>query len=154
MNEVPISRAGYDRLLEELNQLKNKDLPEVTKAIGVAREFGDISENAEFHAAKERQGIIMAKIADLNAKLAEARVIEPEKPDGRVIFGCTVTVYDLDQDKEFRYRIVGPFESNPDRAELSFSSPIGRALIGKEEGDEVKVKTPKGVRELEIVSIE
>jgi len=150
---VPITQAGYDRLLEELNRLKKKDLPEVVEAIEAAREFGDISENAEYHAAKERQALIRAKINDLQVKLGQVQVINPPQPDGKVIFGCKVTVLDLALNKEFTYRIVGPFESQVEVGEISTSSPMGRALIGKEEGDEVQVRTPDGDRTLEIIEI-
>ena len=150
---VPITRAGYDRLNEELKRLQKKELPEVIKAIEVAREFGDISENAEYHAAKEKQGLIRAKITDLQVKLGEAKVMDPPPPNGKVIFGSKVTIYDVDEDKELFYRIVGPYESDPEKGDISSASPIGQALLTKEEGDEVKLKTPSGLRTLEIMEI-
>lgn len=154
MEGIPITRAGYDKLADELHRLKKKDLPEVVEAIGIAREFGDISENAEYHASKERQGIIMAKISDLEGKISQARVIDCAETTEKVVFGCRVTVCDLATDEEFAYRIVGPWESDADNADISYTSPIGTALLGKEEGDEVKVKTPRGIRELEVVTID
>ncbi len=150
---VPITRAGYDRLSEELKRLQKKELPEVIKAIEVAREFGDISENAEYHAAKEKQGLIRAKMNDLQVKLGEAKVMDPPPPNGRVIFGAQVTLYDVDEDKELSYRIVGPYESEPEKGDISSASPLGQALLTKEEGDEVKIRTPNGLRTLEIVEI-
>jgi transcription elongation factor GreA len=153
MAGVPITRAGYERLSEELRYLQRVALPEVIQAIGTAREFGDISENAEFHAAKERQGLIMAKNADLQIKIGQCQVMEPPRPQGRAVFGCAVTVLDLDQDEAYTYKLVGPFESNLDQGELSTASPIGQALLGKGVGDEVRVKTPNGLRTLEITEI-
>lgn len=154
METTPITRTGYNKLTEELTRLKKKEMPEVVEAIGIAREFGDISENAEYHASKERQGMIMAKIADLETKLGQAQVIDCAETTEKVVFGCQVTVCDLDTDEEYTYRIVGPWESDADNKDISYTSPIGKALLGAQEGDEIKVKTPRGTRELEVVSID
>lgn len=153
MQGVPITRDGYEKMTEELNYLKREALPEVIEAIATAREFGDLSENAEYHAAKDKQGFIRAKITDLQVKIGQAQVIEPPVPDGKVVFGCRVTILDLDTDKEYTYRMVGPFESNAEVGDISIASPLGKALVGKEEGDEVSFQTPDGPRTMEIVEV-
>jgi len=143
---------GNTRLREELRNLRDVERPRISKEIGVAIEQGDLSENAEYHAAKERQGWIEARIKDLEDKLSRAEVIDPSTLSGaRVAFGATVTV--AENDKEFTYRIVGPDESDVERNAISVTSPLSRALIGKEPGDEVKVRTPGGERILEIVDV-
>jgi len=150
-----ITRQGHQSLQEQLARLRKVELPANVKAIEEARAHGDLSENAEYHAAKERNAIIMAKIAELKNLLATAEVVDPlPEPNGRVVFGCKATVYDVDGDEEFSYQIVGAAESDANHGRISMTSPIGRALLGKEEGDEVKVSTPGGVRLLEIVSVE
>ena len=143
---------GNTRLREELRTLRDVERPRISKEIGVAIEQGDLSENAEYHAAKERQGLIEARIKDLEDKLSRAEVIDPSTLSGsRVAFGATVTV--SENDKEFTYRIVGPDESDVERNAISITSPLARALVGKEPGDEVRARTPGGERLLEIVDV-
>jgi transcription elongation factor GreA len=150
-----ITAPGRDRLQQELEHLRKVELPANVQAIADARAHGDLSENAEFHAAKERQAVIAAKIAELEEILANAEVVDPlPEPEGRVVFGAKVTVYDPDADEELCYRIVGQSESDPKNGCVSISSPIARALLGKEEGDEVRFQAPGGARLLEIVEVE
>ncbi len=152
---IPLTREGYEALKAELKRLRQQELPQVIRAIEEARAHGDLSENAEYHAAKERNAIISAKINELETVLAAAEVIDPlPEPNGRVVFGATVTVYDADTDQELRYQIVGGPESDASKGRISISSPIAQALLGRREGDEVQVRTPGGVRTLEIISIE
>jgi transcription elongation factor GreA len=154
MNRLPITREGYDRLRAELQRLEQKERPKVIQAISEAREHGDISENAEYEAAKEKQAMLEGKINDLHHKLSQCEIVELAKDSAeRVIFGSTVELEDLDTGKEMRYRLVGPYEADLAQGTISVTSPIGRALIGKEPGDEVKVQTPGGVKKLEILDI-
>lgn len=144
---------GHGKLRDELKRLRDVERPKISKDIGIAIEQGDLSENAEYHAAKERQGHIEARIKDLEDKLSRAEVIDPASLSGsRVAFGATVTV--AEDDKEFTYRIVGPDESDVERNAISITSPLARALVGKEPGDEVRVRTPGGERNLEIVDVQ
>ena len=146
--------AGAERLKEELSRLK-EERPKISREIGVAREHGDLSENAEYHAAKERQGMVEARIKDIEDKLGRAEVIDPSKLTGsRVRFGATVTLTNLDTDEDVTYRIVGADEANLDDGTISISAPLARALISREVGDEVKVKLPVGTRNYEVVSVE
>jgi len=150
-----ITKPGQERLRAELDQLRKVELPANVQAIAEARAHGDLSENAEFHAAKERQALIASKIAELESMLANAEVVDPlPVPEGRVVFGAKVTVYDPDADQESSYRIVGQAESDPKNGCVSISSPLAQALLGKEEGDEVRFKAPGGARVLEIMEIE
>jgi len=154
MNRLPITREGYDRLRAELQRLEQKERPKVIQAISEAREHGDITENAEYEAAKEKQAMLEGKINDLHNKLSQCEIVEVEKGStGRVTFGITVELEDLDTGEEMRYRLVGPYEADLSQGTISVTSPIGRALIGKEPGDEVEVKTPGGVKNLEILDI-
>ena len=154
MNRLPITREGYDRLRAELQRLEQKERPKVIQAIAEAREHGDISENAEYEAAKEKQAMLEGKINDLHHKLSQCEIVEVAKDSGeRVTFGSTVVLADLDAGEEMQYRLVGPYEADLARGTISVISPIGRALIGKEPGDEVKVQTPGGVKNLEILDI-
>jgi transcription elongation factor GreA len=154
MSRVPITRDGYEKLKIELQRLQKEERPMVIKAIEEARAHGDISENAEFEAAKEKQGIIEGRIQELTDRLANSQIIDlPEDVDGRVIFGCKVIVEDLETGEVSSYRLVGQYEADVQAGTLSVSSPLGKALIGKEEGDEVKVQTPKGIRNIEIREI-
>lgn len=151
VERVPMSKNGHKRLRDELTRLERKDRIEVIKAIEVARGHGDLRENAEYHAAKERQGYIEGRIIELKDKLGRAEVIDCSKVDcERVVFGTVVTVVDLDTEEEMRYQLLGPDESDVEQGSISILSPFGRALIGKGEGDEVEVKTPGGLRNLEI----
>jgi transcription elongation factor GreA len=150
-----ISKPGHERLTKELEHLRKVERPANVQAIAEARAHGDLSENAEFHAAKERQAVIMSKISEIERFLATCEVIHPlPSPNGRVVFGARVTVYDVDSEDETTYQILGPAESDPNNGCISLTSPIAQALIGKEEGDEVKFKAPGGLRTLEIVAVE
>ncbi len=149
-----ITRKGHDHLLQALEHLRKVDLPKNIQAIAEARAHGDLSENAEFHAAKERQSIISAKMMELEGILATVEVVDPlPAANGRVVFGAKVKVYDPDADDEVQYQIVGQSEGDASQGRISLSSPLGQALLGHEEGDEVRFKTPGGMRVLEIVEI-
>jgi len=155
MPRIPITKAGYEKLKSELQRLQKVDRPSVIKAIEEARGHGDISENAEFEAAKEKQAIIEGKIQELNGKIRDSEIIDlPQDVDGKVIFGCKVIVEDLETGEVSSYRLVGPYEADVQEGTISITSPIGKALIGREEGDEVKVQAPKGVRNIEILEIQ
>ena len=153
---TPMTVAGEQKLREELERLKTTDRYDVVKAIASAREHGDLKENAEYHAAKEQQGFIEARIRDIEGKLADAQVIDITRirPNGRVIFGATVTLIDVENDDEVRYRIVGEDEADLKERSISVMSPVARALIGKSAGDSVVVTTPQGSREYEIDRVE
>ena len=154
MEKFPMTPRGAQLLAEELAKLK-AERPKISREIGTAIEHGDLSENAEYHAAKERQGINEAKIRDLESKSALAEVIDPSKLSGdRVKFGATLTLLNLDTDEQVKYQIVGADEANIDQGLLSISAPLARAMIGKSVGDEVTVKLPVGVRNYEIESVE
>ncbi len=156
MGKVPLTVAGAQKLREELNELKTVRRPRVIQAIAEARAHGDLKENAEYHAAREQQSFIEGRIGAIEAKLADAQIIDVSKLDarGKVVFGVTVELADEETEEEFKYKIVGEDEADIKAGLLSFSSPIARALIGKEEGDVVDVQTPGGVRALEIVAVE
>lgn len=152
---VPMTNRGYQLLMEELKRLKSVERPRNVREIEEARGHGDLSENAEFHAAKERQSLLDLQIRDIEDKLARAQVIEVSKLSGdRVVFGATVSLADSDTGDKMVYQIVGDHEAEPKNGKISISSPVARALIGKSEGDEVQVRTPTGVRSLEILSVE
>lgn len=154
MDRIPMTLDGYERLKEELRRLKTKDRYEVAKEIEVARAHGDLSENAEYEAAKERQGHIEARIRDLEAKLAGAEVIDPQKlSSDKVVFGATVELEDLDTGEELEVQIVGPDEGDMKKGKISIHSPMARALIGKEVEDEAVVKAPGGTRSYEVKAI-
>jgi transcription elongation factor GreA len=151
---VPMTRQGYDKLEADLRELKTVDRPQIVKEIEVARAHGDISENAEFHAAKERQSHIEGRIRALEDKLARAQVIDPSGPTpDSVRFGVTVVLLDSETDEEVTYTLVGEDESDIARGLLSISSPIARALLGKGVDDVVRVQVPKGTREFEVREI-
>lgn len=153
MEKVPMTPEGHAALKEELNHLKSVERPKISKEIGVAREHGDLRENAEYHAAKEKQGLVEARIVELEDKIARAEVIDTSRLGGtRVAFGAWVTLAD-DSGTEVTYRIVGADESNLEQGTISVTSPMARALINREVGDEVKVKAPGGVRNFEVVDI-
>jgi len=152
---VPMTQGGHQRLVEDLKRLKSVARPKLVQEIEVAREHGDISENAEFRAAKERQSLLDVQIREVEDRLARAQVIEVAKLSGdRVVFGATVTLADGDTGDKIVYQIVGDHEAEPKNGKISVSSPVARALIGKCEGDEVQVRTPTGVRNLEILSLD
>jgi len=149
-----MSRAGFQRLKKELGKLERVDRIEVVKAIEVAREHGDLKENAEYHAAKERQGHIEGRILELKDKLARAEVIDCSKVNvEKAVFGTVVTLLDLDSDEEITYQLLGPEESDVKKGSISVMSPLGRSILGKEVGDEVQVVTPGGNREFEVMGI-
>ncbi|WP_207481348.1 transcription elongation factor GreA [Arenibaculum pallidiluteum] len=155
MEKVPMTAAGYNRLQEELRHLKAVERPAVIKAIAEAREHGDLSENAEYHAARERQGFIEGRVMELEDKISRAEVIDVSKLSGDVIkFGATATIADEDTDEETTYQIVGQDESDIKQGLLSVTSPLARALIGKSVGDMVEVSTPGGSKSYEIVKVE
>jgi transcription elongation factor GreA len=146
--------SGHRKLTEQVRQLKTVERPEVVQAIEDARAHGDLSENAEYHAAKERQGQIEAMIADIDDQLSRAMVIDPTTLSGdKVVFGATVTLLDEDE-KKVRYQLVGQVEADAKDGKISFNSPLGRALIGRHKGEEVEVSTPSGDRYYEIKKIE
>jgi transcription elongation factor GreA len=153
-DKVPMLAEGHRKLTDQVRQLKMVERPSVVEAIEVARAHGDLSENAEYHAAKERQGQIEASIADIEDQLSRAVVIDPTTLSGtKVVFGATVTLVDEDQ-KTVRYQLVGQVEADARDGRISFNSPLGRALIGREVGDEVEVSTPSGERYYEIAKVE
>ncbi len=155
MKTEPMTATGYTRIEEELKRLKGKERPSIIKAISEAREHGDLSENAEYHAAKERQAIVEGRVEELTDKLSRAEVIDVSKlSGGDVKFGAFVTLADDDTDEESTYQIVGSEESDIRAGRLSVTSPLARALIGKTSGDAVEVNTPKGQRGYEVVSVE
>jgi transcription elongation factor GreA len=146
---------GNARLKDELKNLKEVERPKISKEIGVARDHGDLSENAEYHAAKDRQGWIEARIKDLEDKLSRAEVIDPTKLSGsKIAFGATVKLSNVETEEETVYRLVGADEANLDQGSMSITSPLARALIGREVGDEVKVRMPAGERLYEILEVE
>jgi transcription elongation factor GreA len=155
MEKVPMTAGGYSALDEELKRLKTVERPSVIAAISEARAHGDLSENAEYHAAKERQGWIEGRIAEIEDKIARAQVIDVSKLSGaQVKFGATVSVVDEDTEDEARYQIVGEHEADVREGRVSISSPIARAMIGKEPGDVVEVNTPGGIKAYEILKVE
>jgi transcription elongation factor GreA len=156
MSKVPMTVVGAERLRKELDNLKFDRRPKITEAIASARELGDLKENAEYHAAREDQGICEARIRDIEGKLSNVQIIDVTKIEntGRVIFGTTVTIMNLDTDAEVKYRIVGDDEANIKLNLISVNSPIARGLIGKNEGDEVTITTPGGLSEYEIISVQ
>jgi transcription elongation factor GreA len=154
MDQIPFTREGLEKLRDELSRLEKVERPQNIRAIEEARSHGDLSENAEYHAAKERQGFLEGRINELKTVIASAEVIDIEGGSAdRAVFGRTVSLYNLQTDEEVDYQLVGPYESDPENGRISVSSPLGHALIGKEEGDEVKAKTPGGVLEFEIIGI-
>ena len=156
MKKIPLTVRGAELLKADLQQLKSVARPEIIAAIAEARSHGDLSENAEYEAAKEKQGFIEGRIAELENKLSLAQVIDPKEihADGRIVFGTTVTVLDLETDDETTYQIVGDDEADIKEFKISVNSPIARAMIGKEEGDIAEVQAPSGVREYEILTVQ
>jgi len=155
MEKVPMTAGGFAALDEELKRLKTQERPSVISAIAEARSHGDLSENAEYHAAKERQGWIEGRIAEIEDRIARAQVIDVSKLSGeQVKFGATVSVLDEDTEEQARYQIVGEHEADVRSGKISVASPIARAMIGKEIGDVVEVNTPGGVKAYEILKVE
>jgi transcription elongation factor GreA len=155
MTKVPLTARGADKLRQELEQLKRVERPRIIEAIAEARAHGDLKENAEYHAARERQGFIEGRIKDIEGKLSHAQIIDVTKlhANGKVVFGATVDVLELDKDAEHTFQIVGDDEADSKQGLISISSPIARALIGKSEGEVASVDAPGGLREFEILEI-
>jgi transcription elongation factor GreA len=153
MEKIPMTRSGHAALDDELKQLKSVERPAVIRAIAEAREHGDLSENAEYHAAREKQSFIEGRIKELEAMLSLAEVIDPSRLSGPIKFGATVTLVDEETEEHRTYQIVGEAEADIERGLLNIRSPLARALIGKSEGDTVEVKTPGGDRAYEVLSI-
>ncbi len=154
VERIPMSRVGQQKLRDELEQLQRVDRFKVVKAIEIAREHGDLKENAEYHAAKERQGMIEGRIIELKNKLGRAEVIDCTKVDcERAVFGTVVTLIDMDTDEEVVYQLLGPEEADVKKGSISVLSPLGQSILGKRAGDDVIAKTPGGVREFELLEI-
>jgi len=155
MSRIPLTKDGEILIKEKLSNLKFIERPQISQAIAEARAHGDLKENAEYHAAKELQGLVEAKISEMENALANAQVIDvKEIPEtGRVIFGSTVTIYDVDNNKNIIYKIVGNLESNPDKGEISIDTPIAKGMVGKFVDDEINIKTPSGSLNYEIIEV-
>lgn len=154
MEKMPITKAGFEKLKKDLETLKNVSIPENVRDIEVARAHGDISENAEYTAAKERQSFLYGKMQELEHQLATANIINLKGlTTEKVVFGCHVALEDIDNGEKIKYQLLGPYESDISQNKISVTSPIGRALIGKIIGSEVSVKTPGGTRNFEIIEI-
>ncbi len=155
VERIPMSNKGHLQLKDELDRLERVERHEVVKAIEIARAHGDLSENAEYHAAKERQGMIEGRIMELKDKLGRAEVIDcANVASERGVFGTVVTLMDMDTDEEVTYQLLGPEEADVKKGSISVMSPLGRSILGKEVGDEVVTRTPGGVREFEVVEIQ
>ena len=153
-DRVPMTREGYDKLKIELDRLRNVEMIEITKRVATAREMGDLSENAEYHAAREDQGILQARINDLSDRLARAAIIDTSTlPKDTVSFGSKVRVMDLDIDEEETFELVGPGQENPDKGRILSSSPIGQGLMGRKKGDTVEIAVPRGTLRFKILEI-
>ena len=155
MSRVPLTKEGEILIKEKLSNLKFVERPQISNAIAEARAHGDLKENAEYHAAKELQGLTEAKISEMENALANAQVIDvKEIPEtGRVIFGSTVKVYDIENDKEIKYKIVGNLESDPEKGQISIDTPIAKGLVGKFVDDEINIQTPSGNLKYEILEV-
>lgn len=154
VDKIPFTITGYAALKAELERLKRVERPQNIKAIEEARAHGDLSENAEFHAAKDRQSFLEGRIGELEYKVANADVIDPNKiPKGKAIFGCRVVLENIETGEEVEYQLVGPDESNVDQGRISISSPLGKAILGRSPGDELSLQTPGGKRSYELVDI-
>lgn len=153
MDKIPMTRAGHTALNDELKTLKSVERPAIIKAIAEAREHGDLSENAEYHSAREKQSFIEGRIKEIEGMLSLAEVIDPKTLSGSVKFGATVKIVDEDTDEERTYQIVGEPEADIENGKLNIRSPLAKALIGKDEGDSVEVRTPGGEKSYEILSI-
>ena len=154
IEKLPITRQGLEKLRRELQNILTVERPKNIKAIEEARSHGDLFENAEYHAAKERQALLEAKINELEMAINRSEVIEINKENiDKVFFGVTVELRNMSSDESVVYQLVGPYESDPDSGKISVASPLGKALLGKEEGDEIKLKTPGGLQEFEILEI-
>lgn len=153
-DRIPMTRDGYDKLKTELDRLRNVEMIEVTKRVATAREMGDLSENAEYHAAREDQGILQARINDLSDRVARAVIIDPSNlPKDTVVFGSKVKVMDLDMDEEETFELVGPGQENPDKGRILSTSPIGQGLIGSKMGETVEIPVPRGTIRFKVLEI-
>lgn len=154
MERVPFTKEGLEKVKAELAHIKKVERPDNIRAIEEARAHGDLSENAEYHAAKEKQSFLEGKINELETVIGQAEVIDVNSgPKDRVVFGRTVLLYNVEADEEVSYQLLGPYESEPEKGRISVRSPIGMALLGSEVGDEVRVKTPGGMQEFEVLEI-
>ncbi len=153
-DRIPITREGYDKLKIELDRMRNVEMIEVTKRVATARDMGDLSENAEYHAAREDQGILEAKIRDLSDRLSRAVIVDTSSlPKDTVAFGSRVKVMDLDVDEEETFELIGPGQENPDTGRILTSSPIGQGLIGRKKGETVEIQVPRGTIRFKILEI-
>lgn len=153
-DRIPMTREGYDKLRAELERFRTVDMIEVTKRVATAREMGDLSENAEYHAAREDQGLLQAKINELSDRLNRAELIDPANlPKDTVVFGSRVTVMDLDLDEEETFELVGPGQENPEKGRILTSSPIGQGLLGKKKGDSAEIEVPSGKIRFKVLDI-
>ncbi|XOB63114.1 transcription elongation factor GreA [Campylobacterota bacterium DY0563] len=154
MDKEPMTRVGYEKITNELDFLKSKERPETVIALDEARQLGDLKENAEYHAAKDKLALIDSQIRELGSIISKAVIIDPESlPHDKVSFGSTVELVDVDTEEEFTYAIVGGVESNADNGMISFNSPLAKQLLGKEEGDEVTATLPGGQKTFEVLSV-
>jgi len=153
-DRIPMTREGYDKLKSELDRLRSAEMLEVTKRVAAARDMGDLSENAEYHAAREDQGILQARINDMSDRLAKAVIVDTNTlPKDTIAFGSKVKVMDLDVDEEETFELVGPGQENPDNGRILTSSPIGRGLIGRRKGETVEIQVPRGTIRFRILDI-
>ena len=154
MDKEPMTLAGYNKITGDLEFLKKTERPETVIALDEARQLGDLKENAEYHSAKEKLGLIDSQIAELNAVISKAVIIDPSTlPHNKVSFGSTVSLVDVNTDEEFTYTIVGGVESNAEKGMISFNSPLAKQLMGKEEGDEIKATLPGGIKNYEVLGV-
>jgi len=154
MDKEPMTLAGYNKITGDLEFLKKTERPETVIALDEARQLGDLKENAEYHSAKEKLGLIDSQIAELNAVISKAVIIDPSTlPHNKVSFGSTVSLVDVKTDEEFTYTIVGGVESNAEKGMISFNSPLAKQLMGKEEGDEIKATLPGGIKNYEVLAV-
>ena len=153
MEKVPITREGYENLKKELDYILKVERPTTVKAIETARAHGDLSENAEYHAAKEKQGFLESRIIELNTQIGQSDIVQTDQEYDRCVFGAQITLEVISTGEQSCYVLVGPYESAPEEGRVSVTSPLGKALIGKEEGDEIRFKSPGGVQEMEIIEI-
>ncbi|WP_162300797.1 transcription elongation factor GreA [Alkalilacustris brevis] len=154
MEKIPMTREGFNAIDDELRELKSVQRPGIIRAIAEAREHGDLSENAEYHAAREKQSFIEGRIRELESIIGRAEVIDPARMSGSIKFGATVTIIDEETEEKHTYKIVGEVEANIEQGLLNIKAPLARALIGKDEGDSIEVRTPRGERSYEVVNIE
>jgi transcription elongation factor GreA len=153
-DRIPMTREGYDKLKTELDRLRNVEMIEVTKRVATARDMGDLSENAEYHAAREDQGILQARINNMSDRLARADIVDTSSlPKDTVAFGSKIKVMDLDMDEEETFELVGPGQENPDKGRILTSSPIGQGLIGRKKGETVEIPVPRGTFRVKILEI-